>query len=49
MIPHHAGAILMCGRATITDTELKKLCGEIMQGQRQEIEQMKKILARLNE
>ncbi len=49
MIPHHAGAILMCGRATITDSELKKLCGEIMQGQRQEIEQMKKILARLNE
>ena len=49
MIPHHAGAILMCGRATITDSELKKLCGEIMQGQQQEIEQMKKILARFNE
>jgi hypothetical protein len=49
MIPHHAGAILMCDRATITDTELKKLCGEIMQGQQQEIDQMKKILARLNQ
>ena len=49
MIPHHAGAILMCGRATITDTELKELCGEIMRGQQQEIDQMKKILARLNQ
>jgi uncharacterized protein (DUF305 family) len=33
MIPHHSGAILMCDRATITDAELKKLCGEIVQGQ----------------
>lgn len=49
MIPHHAGAILMCDRATIADTELKKLCGEIMQGQQQEIDQMKKVLARLNQ
>jgi uncharacterized protein (DUF305 family) len=48
MIPHHAGAILMCGQATITDAELKKLCDEIVRGQQQEIDQMKKILARLN-
>ena len=48
MIPHHAGAILMCNRATITDAELKKLCGEIVQGQQQEIDEMRKILARLN-
>lgn len=48
MIPHHSGAILMCDRATIADLELKKLCGEIVKGQQQEIEQMKKILGRLN-
>ena len=48
MIPHHSGAILMCDRAAITDTELKKLCSEIVKGQQQEIEQMKTILTRLN-
>ena len=48
MIPHHSGATLTCDRATITDAELKKLCGEIVQGQQQEIDKMKKILARLN-
>ena len=48
MIPHHSGAILMCDRATITDAELKKLCGEIVKGQQQEIDQMKTILARLD-
>lgn len=48
MIPHHSGALLMCDRASITDAELKKLCSEIVEGQQQEIDQMKKILARLN-
>lgn len=48
MIPHHSGAILMCERAPITDDELKKLCGEIIQGQQKEIDQMKAILSRLN-
>src|SRR5215211_342508 len=47
MIPHHAGAILMCDRAPIANVELKMLCGEIVQGQRREIEQMKQILAQL--
>jgi hypothetical protein len=47
MIPHHAGAILMCDRAPISDTELKRLCSEIVQGQQREIDQMKQILARL--
>ena len=42
MIPHHSGATLTCDRATITDAELKKLCGEIVQGQQQEIDQMQK-------
>lgn len=47
MIPHHAGAILMCQEATIQDAETKKLCGDIEAGQQQEIDQMKAILERL--
>lgn len=47
MIPHHSGAILMCREADITDVELRTLCDAIEQGQRQEIEQMKAILTRL--
>lgn len=47
MIPHHSGAILMCNQANLTDLELKKLCREIVQGQQQEIDQMKSILMRL--
>lgn len=49
MIPHHAGAILMCNRAPVADAELKKLCSEIVQGQQREIVQMKQILARLQQ
>jgi uncharacterized protein (DUF305 family) len=47
MIPHHAGAILMCNRSPIADAELRKLCGEIVEGQQREIDQMKRVLARL--
>lgn len=47
MIPHHAGAILMCKEAPIEDAELKQLCQEIISGQQQEIDQMKAILDRL--
>jgi uncharacterized protein (DUF305 family) len=47
MIPHHSGAILMCREASITDPELRALCGEISAGQREEIRQMERILARL--
>jgi hypothetical protein len=46
MIPHHSGAILMCGRAPIEDQELRKLCKSIIEGQQAEIDQMKAILAR---
>lgn len=49
MIPHHSGAILMCQHASITDPEIKELCGTIAAGQRSEIEQMRTILARLGE
>lgn len=47
MIPHHAGAVLMCGKAPIEDSEIKALCEGIMRGQQAEIEQMKAIKARL--
>jgi uncharacterized protein (DUF305 family) len=48
MIPHHAGAILMCDEADITDPEIKKLCEEIIASQKKEIEQMKSKLAEIN-
>ncbi|MBN9597147.1 MAG: DUF305 domain-containing protein [Afipia sp.] len=48
MVPHHSGAVLMCQKASLTDPELVTLCGEIIKSQRQEIDQMKRILARLN-
>lgn len=48
MVPDHFGAILMCGRASITDAELKKLCTEIIDGQQKEIDQMNAILARID-
>jgi uncharacterized protein (DUF305 family) len=47
MIPHHSGAILMCREEPISDAELKTLCGEIIDSQQREIDQMTAILARL--
>jgi uncharacterized protein (DUF305 family) len=47
MIPHHAGAILMCGKAPVQDLEVQKLCQSIVSSQQAEIDQMKTILARL--
>jgi hypothetical protein len=41
MIPHHAGAILMCEKASLHDPEIKALCTEIIAGQQAEINQMK--------
>ncbi len=41
MIPHHAGAILMCEKAKLQDAEIKKLCDGIMSGQQKEIDFMK--------
>ena len=46
MIPHHAGAILMCREATIQDAEIKALCSAIIESQQKEIDQMTAILAR---
>jgi len=46
MIPHHAGAILMCGEAPVSDPEIKALCRTIIDSQQKEIDQMKRILDR---
>lgn len=48
MIPHHAGAVLMCQKAPIQDSEIKSLCEAIVQGQQSEIAQMKAILERVD-
>ena len=47
MIPHHAGAILMCDEASLTDPELKRLCESIKTSQQAEIDQMKVKLTEL--
>ena len=50
MIPHHSGAILMCNRSAIRDSEIRELCfgpNGIIASQTREIDQMKAILARL--
>jgi Domain of unknown function (DUF305) len=41
MIPHDAGAIVMCERAQMRDPEIKQLCEEIKSSQQREINQMK--------
>lgn len=46
MIPHHSGAILMCGKAPVRDPEIRALCASIIKGQQQEIDQMNAMLAR---
>lgn len=46
MIPHHAGAILMCENAGVQAKEIKELCTSIIASQRSEIEQMKAMLSR---
>lgn len=47
MIPHHAGALLMCHETQASDPEIKSLCESILRSQQSEIDQMKKILERL--
>ncbi len=44
MIPHHAGAILMCEESAITDPRISDLCGEIIESQEREIREMNAIL-----
>lgn len=49
MIPHHAGAILMCEEAPIEDQVIKDLCRKIVSGQQAEIEVMKAKLSALGD
>lgn len=49
MIPHHSGAILMCREANLSDAELMALCHDIIAAQRNEIERMEAIKARLDQ
>lgn len=44
MIPHHAGAILMCEQANVRDPRILQLCKEILSSQRAEIALMKSLL-----
>ncbi|NDV16893.1 DUF305 domain-containing protein [Muricauda sp. TY007] len=47
MIPHHSIAILTSERADIKDPEVKELAEEIIEAQRREIVEMKKMIERL--
>jgi len=49
MIPHHSRAILVCEQSDITDPEIVALCGEIVESQQREIDQMRAILERMRE
>lgn len=46
MIPHHAGAILMCEQASLRDPEVVALCEGIRASQKEEIAEMKAMLDR---
>ena len=48
MIPHHAGAILMVKQADLSDPEVQKLAGEIIEAQEKEIAFMKRKLKELD-
>ena len=48
MIPHHSGAILMCREADLRDGKIKRLCGQIIESQRREIDEMKAMLNRID-
>lgn len=48
MIPHHAGAILMCEKSPSTDREIQELCKAIVDSQRAEIALMKSRLEATN-
>jgi uncharacterized protein (DUF305 family) len=48
MIPHHAGAILMCEESPIQDAEIEALCSAIISSHQAEIDQMKTKLRALD-
>lgn len=45
MIPHHSIAILTSERAEISDPRVRKLADEIIEAQRREIDEMKALIA----
>lgn len=47
MIPHHSSAIMVSQEATFEDPETEQLAKEIIEAQKREIAQMKKIIYRL--
>lgn len=47
MIPHHAGAILMCEQAELADPKVQQLCSGIISAQKSEIEQMRAMIGEL--
>lgn len=47
MIPHHSSAIMVSEQATLEDPETRKLAEDIIEAQKREIAQMKKIIYRL--
>ncbi|MEP2775638.1 MAG: DUF305 domain-containing protein [Luteolibacter sp.] len=47
MIPHHSSAILVSENATFEDPEAKQLAKEIIEAQKREIAEMKKMIYRL--
>ena len=49
MIPHHAGAILMCEKAPLQDSAIKDLCEEIILNQQEEIDWMKERLKEIRD
>ena len=49
MIPHHAGAILMCEQASLQDAEIQELCKTIISSQQEEIDHMKAKLRELDQ
>ena len=48
MIPHHAGAVLMCENSRADDAEIQKLCAEIVKSQKAEILLMQRKLEQLD-
>jgi len=49
MIPHHSIAILTSERAEISDPRVRELADEIIRAQREEIAEMKRLIAELTE
>jgi peptidoglycan/LPS O-acetylase OafA/YrhL len=49
MIPHHSSAIMVSQKANLQDPETRKLAEQIIESQKREIDQMKKIIKRLEE